>query len=245
MVSRDPIKSESAHHWARVATKLRRRAEPAPTDVAALALLTELDSIAHDSDYEVLLTTQAPDDLVYEVAEWLRDSEDPELRRRWKQDVERREHSIARLDAFYDSYNRCRASQYELHRDQVRVDAQLATRVLLREATHLLAEADVYEQIATLDERAQRRRDAEAGSRWRWACWTGPTTSDFLRDSTKDMAQRCVEIGTTLAGEAKVVSACFALLEELDDAPPLVELVPEPRSTTVMQHPVVVGPEFL
>jgi predicted nucleic acid-binding protein len=246
IVLRDPIASESAQHWARIATKLRRKAKLAPTDIAAHALLAELELIGHDEDYERLLAARAPDDLSFLLEDWLGDSGDPELQRVWKRQFEQRERSMARLEAVFDSYERCRISQYELHRELVRVDARFATRVLLREATHLLAHADVYENIDTnsLDSRSLRRREAEAGTR-SWACWTGPTVSDILRDVAQNMAQRCVALGTTLAGETGVVSACFALLEQLEHEPPLAELVPEPRSTTVMQRPTLVSPEFL
>lgn len=46
-----------------------------------------------------------------------------------------------------------------------------------------------------------------------------------------------------IGADAELLAACESIL--LRDPPPLHELVPEPRSTSVVRSPGVVGPELL
>jgi hypothetical protein len=210
LIRRDPVAVESARRWTALAKQLRRKARIAPTDIAALALLAELELAAHTDDYEALLITTP-----------LNNHDQP---------------SAKAMRAFEDSYARCRMAQHDLHRDLLTIEANLTARVLLREALHLRAHARLFDEHHQFEARAQRRRVNEAR---KFAPWRLHTIASSLLDSAADLAERCVAIGT----DAELLAACESILAR--DPPPLHELVPEPRSTSVMHTSGVVGPELL
>jgi hypothetical protein len=140
------------------------------------------------------------------------------------------------MRAFEDSYARCRVTQHDLHRDLVTIEANLTARVLLREALHLHAHARLFDEHHQFEARAQRRRVTEAR---KFAPRLLHTIASSLLDSAVSLAEHCVAIGT----DAELLAACETILAR--DPPPLAELVPEPRSTSVVRSPGVVGPELL
>jgi hypothetical protein len=98
---------------------------------------------------------------------------------------------------------------------------------------------DVLRGSATLATRAMLR---EATILFTFGC----AEMELLCDHAADVARQCIEFGTTLAGETAVIDACRSILDALVRNPDrLVELVPEPSSTSVMQSHGVLGPEWL
>jgi hypothetical protein len=238
LIRREPIAVERARDWTAIALKLRRKTKLDPEDLATAELLAELAIAAQSEEYERLLSARMPNDLSFIVEEWRHDSGVPRWERAYERQVARADESKARVEAFYGSYGRCWSPLYEVHGDAVRTSAKVATRALLREATLLFEAAEAVQAPLPRDFRHHGYYGETPGR-----C---SGILDSLCDHATSVAQRCVTIGTMLAGEGEVVEACRAIVDAQDyDADRLRELVPEPRSTSVMRSPGVVGPEFL
>lgn len=240
LLRREPISVERARHWTEVATKLRRKAKFASDDLATDELFAALALSAQSEAYEALLSARMPRDLDFVIEEWRHESGIPTWERTYKHQVARADESRERTAAFFASYGRCWSQLYEVHSDAIHTSAALATRAMLREATILFAAAAAFQGPLHRDLRDHLHRDNDSSGSRRCAA------EDLLCDDAVAVAQRCVTIGTTRAAEAEVVGACQAILDVIADEPERVaEIVPEPRSTSVVHAPGVVGPEWL
>jgi hypothetical protein len=217
-----------------------REAKFAADDLAAAELFAELEIAAHGEEYEGQLAARMPEDLSFEIDEWRAESKDPRSRRMYARQVEQADESRDRVEAFYASRARCWALLYANHNDAVRTTAKVATLALLREASSLLAAAEIEDNVSSPWGRAVDRYVREHPRRWSTAHGSLAGYSDMLRDWGVETAERCVEIGTTLAGQGEVVDACRTLV----DPRPLVEFVAEPRSSSTMHTHGVLGPEW-
>jgi hypothetical protein len=216
LVRREPIGVARAREWTKVANKLRRKLSIDPTDIAALALFAELDVAAMTEDYESQLVARMPHDLDYE------------------------NESKARYYAFYESSQACARSLYDRHFALVRVHADLAARIHLREAAVLLTEIEDWDADTSWDR--TRSRDRIEGTQY-WSYGHRDDSMDLNRDRVNDLLTRCID--PTFTPDLEVIDACRILLDDLDATPTQAELVPEPQTTSKLQRHGLVAPTDL
>jgi hypothetical protein len=237
LVRREPIGVARAREWTKVANKLRRKLSIDPTDIAALALFAELELAAMTEDYESQLVARMPDDLDFLVEDYMKDSGVPKWERRYERQRAYANESRARFNAFYESSQACARSIYDRHVSLVRVHADLAARIHLREAMVLLTEIEDWTSD-TSSERERWRNWSEGKPLWFYQ--HGDDSMDLNRARADDLLTRCID--PTFTPDLEVIEACRNLLDDLDATPTQAELVPQPQSRSTMQRQGLVTP---
>jgi hypothetical protein len=241
LMRREPISVARARQWTKVANQLRRKLSIDPNDIAALALFAELDLAAMTEDYESQLVARMPDDLDFLVEDYMKDSGVPKWERRYERQVAYANESRARFNAFYESSQACARSIYDRHFALVRVHADLAARIHLREAMVLLTEIEDWDTADSSSERERWRNWSEGKPRWFYQ--HGDDSMDLNRDRANDLLTRCIDPAFT--PDLEVIDACRTLLDDLDGTPTQAEFVPQPQTTSTVQRYGLVTPTEL
>jgi hypothetical protein len=243
LLRRDGIAVERAKDWQRKATKLAKRVKIDPSDLAMQALLAEVRLASMLDGYESVLVARMPEDLDFVIEEYLADSENPEWQRTYARQVARADESTKRFGTFIGTDIGCINEQFADFDLLRHASPDVALLALLRQSKLLLA------FVETVDENARQERDA--ARKWiehREPKWHHGHASphDPVAAQALTAARRCVEIGTMIGGDAKILEACFDVLEVHDHYRhvPLAELVPEPGARTTTMHAFgVIGPD--
>lgn len=241
LVRRDPIGVERARQWSKLANALRRKLSVDPTDIAALALLAELDLAAMTEDYESQLVARMPNDLDFVVEEYMKDSGVPAWERRYERQRAYADESQRRYIAFLDSSHACARSIYDRHFALVRVHADLAARIHLREATVLLSEIESHDEADSSWGRERLRDQIEGKPRWFYQ--PGDDSVALQRARANELLRRCIDPAFT--PDPEVIDVCRTLLDDLDAVPTMAELVPHPQATSTVQRYGLVAPTDL
>jgi hypothetical protein len=233
LIRRDGVALERANDWERKAAKLAKKAKIEPDDLALQALLAEVEFASSVEDYESVLVARQPEELSFELEEWKHDSGIATWERTYARQVEVAHESRRRLGAFQTSQFGCIEAQFD---DQARVERTSTSAAMLaslRRAKLMFAAAETHEELTRIERDEARLWDESR--EWRRHPSTNWQTVE-ARERAVEQAEQCVALGTTIGGSAKILEACFDVLETHDPRRvPQAELVPEPGALTTMQ----------
>jgi hypothetical protein len=235
LLRRRIIPSESAQRWTKLARKHWAKLDIEAEDLATRALWIEFQFALATADYEsLLLDTEMPADLSFEVDEWRRDSGVAAWEREYARQVKRAEESKARVQAWFESTMDCARTQLDLHGPLLWIDARSTGGAFLRNARMLIAFAEM------LDASSEREEARLFGPQRRFICvqrqsWPVWDQAHQLLDLCREHSQATLD--------SELDRACAATLVRIGRSfDRVVEFTGEPKMTPTMVRTGVIRP---